>query len=400
MSRRTLALGVASGSLAMVAAGAVLLLLTLGTTRASIDQNTVGGFLLAFCYPLIGGLICWRQPGNRIGWVFLGIGLSQALETLAGQYAAYGVRVEAGNLPGVGEMAWLQTFAWVPGYVLFVVFSILLFPNGRLPSPRWRPVAALAIAAVPLLAVPAVAAWPYRNRPALIMNSTGPQIGVDDPLVKLAFLVQTIGLVGVSVAALASICSLLLRFRGARGLERQQLKWFTYAGTAEIVVLTVTNFAPLPQGLLATLSFFLIPLLPIAVAIAMLRHRLFDIDLVINRTLVYGALTVMLATVYAGSVIVLQALLSGLTGGGNVAIATATLAVAAAFQPLRRRVQRGVDRRFYRSRYDAARTVEAFASRLRAEVDLSQLTDELATTIEHTLQPAALSIWLRTRSRR
>lgn len=297
-------------------------------------------------------------------------------------------------------MAWLQTFAWVPGYVLFVVFSILLFPNGRLPSPRWRPVAALAIAAVPLLAVPAVAAWPYRNRPALIMNSTGPQIGVDDPLVKLAFLVQTIGLVGVSVAALASICSLLLRFRGARGLERQQLKWFTYAGTAEIVVLTVTNFAPLPQGLLATLSFFLIPLLPIAVAIAMLRHRLFDIDLVINRTLVYGALTVMLATVYAGSVIVLQALLSGLTGGGNVAIATATLAVAAAFQPLRRRVQRGVDRRFYRSRYDAARTVEAFASRLRAEVDLSQLTDELATTIEHTLQPAALSIWLRTRSRR
>jgi hypothetical protein len=253
-----------------------------------------------------------------------------------------------------------------------------------------------------LIAVPtAVATWPHRG--ISLTGYTGP-IESPDAAVKIAGTLQLVGLVLSVIAALASVAGLIVRFRRSRGIEREQLKWFTFAGAIEILIIATTPFlvglAPGLGPLVSIASLFLSPLLPIAAAIAILRYRLYEIDRIISRTLAYAVLTAILAGVYLVGFLGLQSVLTPFTAnGGPVAVAASTLAVFALFQPVRRRIQGAVDRRFYRSRYDAQREIETFAARVRDEVEVDRLTVALATTLERTMQPATASIWLRSQNR-
>jgi hypothetical protein len=298
----------------------------------------------------------------------------------------------AWSLPGAALAAWFSWW-WLPILGLIFVFTPLLFPTGRLPSPHWRPVAvtgALAITAVAVLGA-VQPTLKLQNEEVYLPNPVG-LAGAPDPEDGALGAV----LLGVLAACMvASVVSVVLRFRRSSGVERQQLKWFTYAA-ALMLVANVVTFTLLPEGVASDVLFGLsIAFVPIAAGVAILRHRLYDIDRLINRTLVYATLTAVLGTVYAGAVLVL-----GLFGGvgGDLpswAVAGATLAVAALFQPARRRIQAVVDRRFNRRRYDAARTVEAFSARLRDQIELDTLSAELLAGVEQTLEPTTVSLWLR-----
>ena len=277
---------------------------------------------------------------------------------------------------------------WLPILGLIFIFTLLLFPTGRLPSPRWRPVAVvggLAIAVVTVLGAvrPTLR---LQNEEVYLANPVG-VAGAPDPENGSLGAVLLAGLGAGMVAS----GSLVLRFRRSQGVERQQLKWFTYAAALLLAVNLVT-ITILPDGLASDLLFGLsIAFVPIAAGVAILRYRLYDIDRLINRTLVYGLLTFLLAGVYAGLVLVLGQLSGGVADG--------TLAVAALFQPARRRVQSVVDRRFNRRKYDAARTVEAFSARLRDEIDLDTLSSELLAGVDQTVEPTTVSLWLRPSTR-
>jgi hypothetical protein len=293
-------------------------------------------------------------------------------------------------LTQLGTMAWLGTLLGL------LPLLVLLFPTGRLLSRRWRPVA-WAIGLVLGLYLTARLLTPGPIDPGLAGNPQNP-LGVESAEGFLR-LVQTLAAFTVPVLALAALASLVLRFRHARGEERQQLKWFTFVVAAEpVLLLGLTGTAEQRAPELAELVIFpvSISLIPIAIGVAVLKYRLFDIDRVINRTLVYGLLTTLLAGVYAGAVLVLGQLFGGI---GETApswvVAVATLAVAALFQPARRRIQAVVDRRFNRRKYNAAKTVEAFSTRLRDEVDLDTLSTELLAVVDDTVQPARASLWLR-----
>jgi hypothetical protein len=266
----------------------------------------------------------------------------------------------------------------------------MIFPHGRLLSPRWRPVAWLAaavtIAATVLLAI---VPWDLLDPGVPAQNPVGVEslgyLGIAPPIPIIVIGIPT---------TLLSVASLVLRFRRSRGEERQQLKWFVYAGVLIVGALFVPLFVP---GVAASLLQLLVmPLLPVAVGVAITRYRLYEIDLLINRTLVYGALTALLVVVYVGSVVSLQGALRVLTGQeSQVAVVASTLAVAAIFNPLRRRIQAFVDRRFYRRKYDAAKTLAAFSAKLRDETDLDALSDDLVGVVRETMQPAHVSLWLR-----
>jgi len=311
---------------------------------------------------------------------------------LAMEYAEYAYLTRPGSLPGAALAAWFSWW-WLPILGLIFVFTLLLFPTGRLPSSRWRPVAVtggLAIAAVTALGA-VQPTLKLQNEEFFIPNPVG-LAGAPDPEDGALGAVLLGVLVGCMVA---SVVSVVLRFRRSSGVERQQLKWSTYAA-ALMLVANVVTFTFLPEGVASDVLFGLsIAFVPIAAGVAILRHRLYDIDRLINRTLVYATLTAVLGTVYAGAVLVL-----GLFGGvgGELpswAVAGATLAVAALFQPARRRIQAVVDRRFNRRRYDAARTVEAFSARLRDQIELDTLSAELLAGVEQTLEPTTVSLWLR-----
>jgi hypothetical protein len=351
------------------------------------------GVLLAVTFPLVGALVASRRPGNPLGWIFCLIGLSQGLVTAGWEYATYALRTAPGTVPG-GELAsWFGAWAWAPGLGLLLTFGLLLFPDGRLPSPRWRPVAWLSAVPVAVWCGPvAVAAWTARG-PELL-DPAG-----EDP--SGAGVVETMGFLSFQlmlVCGLASVLSLVLRFRRSRGVERQQLKWFVYAAAVTVTGVVVTETLVVPEGsvldgVLALLGLAVVPSIPVAAGVAILRYRLYDIDRIINRTLVYGVLTALLAGVYAGGAVLLPRLLD--LGESQLTVAASTLAVAALFQPARRRVQSSVDRRFNRARYDAAQTVERFSARLRDEVDLDALNAELLAVVDQTVQPSSASLWLR-----
>jgi hypothetical protein len=276
---------------------------------------------------------------------------------------------------------------WNPIVMLTVVFPLLLFPTGRSLSPTWRPVTWLAVgvtAAVTVLGMlrPLIE-LPDKHK---VANPIG-MPGADDEA-PLSVVLQ-----GLLVLLLvAAVVSLVVRFRRARGVERQQLKWFTYAGALMLLIPLIGLVVPS----LGNAAFILTIALPIAMGIAVLRYRLYEIDRLINCTLVYGSLTAILGLGYAGAVVVLGQLFGGVTKDPpRWAVAAATLAVAAVFQPARRRIQAAVDRRFNRRRYDAARTIEAFSARLRDEIDLGTLEAELLAVVEQTMEPTRLSLWLR-----
>jgi hypothetical protein len=380
------------GSLSVAFALLSLLFARLNHYDLAFFIEGVSVLLLAVSFSGIGALVASHRPGNPLGWIFLVVGFSEGLAGFALTYADYALITEPGSLPGGPLMSWLGEVVWFPGFVLMFTFALLLFPDGRLPSRRWRPVTWLSVASLVIFVPLAGSLWPYRGRRAF-------QEGTDQ--------FTPGGLLGALEAALfplvllcGLICmiSLVVRFRRSRGIELQQIKWFAYAAAVTVTLFTVFGFL-FPVGIIGDLLLLAAaPLLPIAAGIAILKHRLYDIDILINRTLVYGSLTALLALVYLGGVATTQAVFHALTGQEEqpqLAIVVSTLVIAALFNPLRRRIQSFIDRRFYRRKYDARKTLEAFSAKLRDETDLDALNDELVGVVRETMQPAHVSLWLR-----
>jgi hypothetical protein len=361
-----------------------------GDFRTQPLLETVPLWLAFTAFMVVGALIVAHRPGNPIGRIFSAIALLAAGGGLAETYARYAYETRPGSLPGAIVATWFAWSSWYPTAALAVVFTPLLFPTGRLLSPRWRPVAWLAGAVTAAIVALAVL------QPTFVLESGRT---VDNPIGVAAAENPDESAVGAALTSLlmlsvvAAFTSLIVRFRRSRGEERQQLKWFTYAAA---LVPFVALGDVLPEAIGNLLFAALTAFLPIAAGIAVLRYRLYEIDRLINRTLVYGLLTVLLAGTYAGLALVGGQLSGGVADGTpSWAVAVATLAVAALFQPARRRVQAVVDRRFNRRRYDAARTVEAFSARLRDQVDLGTLSSELLAVVDQTVQPTTASLWLR-----
>ena len=338
--------------------------------------------LMLTSFAFLGAIVASRQPRNPIGWLLGLIPLSFGLLFVADSLY-WSLASRAGATPRIGAYAaWLGDWTWVGAIVPAFTLVPLLFPTGLPLSRRWRPVTWIAIAAGMATAVgTALAPGPLDQYRAV----TNP-FGIDSAVVGL------LGGVGGALlvpTALASVASLVVRHRRSTGVERQQIRWVAAAS-----VLLVLSFIGASVGGEAAFALLLLGLLIVAcaVAVALLRYRLYDIDVVINRTLVYGALTGLLAAAYIGSVLLLQLVLSPSSG---LAVAASTLAVAALVRPLRARIQTVVDRRFFRSKYDAQRTVERFTSRLRDEVSLDALDTELRAAVADTLHPAHVSLWLR-----
>ena len=290
-------------------------------------------------------------------------------------------------------LAWVYGWAWFPAIGAIVVVP-LLFPDGKVPGRRWRP---LLWASVTLLGLTTVGAAVYPGE----IDSSWPDVH-EKPLTVGALkgpldAAQVPGGILLIVLLLCMLASVVVRFRRSRGDERQQMKWMLVAVALLVAQILVSElFDDLLSGVAADAVFAIaVTAVPVAAGIAMLKYRLYDVDVVIRKTLVYGALTVLLAAAYVGLVLAGQAVFSSLTGGSNLAIAVSTLVVAALFLPVRSRVQRVVDRRFYRRRYDAARTLAVFATRLRDEIDLDALTGDLRLVVEETMRPAHVSVWLR-----
>jgi hypothetical protein len=379
-------------SLSVASAAFGLFLLYLNGSFAPFFEDSLGvDAVAAVAFPMVGAIIASRRPRNPIGWIFCLIGLSLGIATFAAQYAVYALVTEPGALPAGVFAAWLGTWIWMPGIILGTTFLLLLFPHGRLPSRRWRPVAWISTCAVALgVAVLMVLPW---DRLHTDLPAENPFEIEAARTIEVAVFVAWIG-VGMTTMAL-SVLALILHFSRSRGVERQQLKWFVYAGVLTVVLF----FCPLVPALSvlgSILQILAAPLLPVAAGVAILRHRLYDVDTLINRTLVYGTLTASLVLVYLGGVGTLQYAFRAFTGGDSqLVIVASTLAIAALFSPLRRRIQTVIDRRFYRRKYDAARTLEAFSRRLRDETDLERLAEGLLASIQETVQPEHASLWLR-----
>ncbi len=372
----------------------VLALIACAVVFAALNNSSVWSktFLIPVALAaVVGGMIASHRPTNLVGWLISGHALCFALGEFTRQYALYGIITAPGALPLARVMASPPYWIWFPGLILGIAFLPLYFPNGRLVSRRWRLVVLLAIFAG-AIATSFAALQPNDGETQGIPNP----LGIDDlqRFERFGFL---IGALWLSVG-FASVVSLVVRFRRARSEERQQIKWLMYA-----LVLLIA-YELIRQLILYLLDFTVPPNLGdvvfgslwVAIAIAILRYRLYDIDIIINRTLVYGILTALLAAIYFSSVVVLQKILSPLIGGNDqLAIVASTLAVAALFNPLRRRIQSFIDRRFYRSKYDAAKTLEAFSAKLRDETDLDALSDDLVGVVRETMQPSHVSLWLR-----
>jgi hypothetical protein len=391
MSRARLAWTLCVVSLALVAGSVAFWFVNdWGVRELVADNSHFGDALVALTFPLVGALIVSREPRNPVGWLFCVAGAAEGLTELASGYGSYALVTRPG-LPGGTFAAFVASIGWIPAISL-LVFLLLLFPSGALPSPRWRWATRAAEFGIGVT-VAAVAFHPHTLQPQDGVNVQNP-LGVEALKTPLEVLVL-LGATLILGSMVAGFVSLVLRYRRSRGRERLQLKWFTYCA-AMIVVLALATIN-VPSGvLLGTLQAVLIgPALAVATGFAMLRHDLYEIDVVINRTLVYALLTATLGAVYVGSVLLLQLALDSATSGSSLAVAVSTLTVAALFRPARTRIQGIVDRRFYRRKYDSAQTLERFSARLREEVDLDALGGELRGVVLETMQPTHVSIWLR-----
>ncbi|CAN5713445.1 hypothetical protein BH18ACT11_BH18ACT11_18350 [soil metagenome] len=374
--------------------GGTAVLLLLGPQDPNFRRDPAGfvAFVCAFAaFGLVGALIIWQRPGNVLGWILATDGLLAVWGASADNYAD--IAYEAGGGMDLLFLAsvWLSLWYWFPLLGLALVFTPLLFPDGRPPSPRWRPVvwaAGLTLALIIFLAA-------FRERiefPGTSMDNPVGIPGIQDPENSRVGSVLFVFFILFVVAALASV---VIRYLRSGGVQRQQIKWLMFATLIAVVLMITENFvAFLPDS---NVPFAVsIALLPIAIAVAVFRYRLYDIDIIINRALVYGALTASLVLLYVGGVVALQYVFRTFAGGGSqLAVVASTLVIAALFNPLRRRIQSLIDRRFYRRKYDARRTLEAFASRLRDETDLQALNGELVNVVRETMQPGHVSLWLR-----
>jgi hypothetical protein len=337
----------------------------------------------------VGALVGSRRPAHPVGWLLLGLGLLAVVNGVVSGYVAYGVVARPGALPAAGYLAGVSNGIQVL-WVACVSFILLLTPTGSLPSPRWRWWARLA-AAAPVLLVVLSAVDPQPLLPE--HPEVGNPLAVPVPA-GLLLAVAAVAAVIVLATLVAAAGSLVVRFRRARGVERQQLRWLAFAAALAAVALlvAVAGVATARDGVVLAAIGTCVALLPLATGAAILRYRLYDLDRIISRTLAYGLLTVLLGLGYAVVVLGLGQLLGR---DSSVVVAMATLAVAAVFQPARRRIQQVVDRRFNRRRYDAARTIQEFSARLRDEIDLATLTSELLAVVEQTMRPTRVSLWLR-----
>jgi hypothetical protein len=380
---------VAAVSCVITVAGVVLLLLN-GT-------SLLEGFNLALVvtgigYAIAGGLVRSRVPGNRLGLLFLVASILWSVDLFLDQYSVYGFTSGGGNVPGLGLAVWLSSWIWIPGTGIVLCATPVLFPDGHLPSRRWRPVAVLVTAGVTLSAIGhAAVVWPIRDTaeslvPGFMASNApglaGTMANIGDTLMFLP-------------ATIVGGAALVIRYRRSRGVTRLQMRWFTYA----IVLVILSSIASGLFGdvlpILTAFSGITIGLVPVALIFAMLRYRLYEIDRIVSRTLGWALSTGAVAVVFAAGLVLLEGLLAGLTQGATLAVAASTLLAFAAFQPLRRRIQRAVDRRFDRARYDAERTAAGFADRLRDEVELDSVAGELVGTVASALRPARTAVWLR-----
>jgi hypothetical protein len=346
--------------------------------------------VVVVAFAFVGALVASRQPKNPIGWMCLAVGLILTLSGAADEYGVYALEATADSLSGGEYAAWLSNWLWIPAVFLIATFLVLLFPDGRLPSRRWRVVAWLAAAAL-VSASLSEAFSPGRLEEARA-NVTNP-LAIESASTTLEVL-GACGIALLPLCCLAAAFSMVLRFRRSTREERQQIKWF--ASAAALLAVSFPFAFALSSGVVEDFVTLTFAGLPVAVGTAVLRYRLYDIDVLINRTLVYGSLTAMLVAVYFGGVVSLQYVFRALSGQETtLAVVASTLAIAALFNPLRRRIQGFIDRRFYRSKYDAAKTLEAFSAKLRDETDLDALSDDLVGVVRETMQPAHVSLWLR-----
>jgi hypothetical protein len=356
------------------------------------DASVVANLVTLLTFSVVGAIIASRHPRNTIGWLFCSVGVTIGLNSFAGDYAEYWLAGGTSMKSLAETAAWFSSWAWILLTYVPTSFVLLLFPDGRLPSPRWRPVAwgaALGIAG-------SVAGYALEAGPLEDFPQIANPYGIDGPIVGM------VGVAGSIVAAgslVASAISLIVRMRSAGSEQRQQIKWLAYGGTVVVGTICVSGLINLWNvpvsivvGNVALLG------LPVFTGIAIVKHHLYDIDLLINRTLVYGSLTTMLVVVYVGGIVLSQRVFVGLTGQEELpqlAIVASTLMIAALFAPLRRRIQATIDRRFYRRKYDSAKMLSVFSARLRDETDLGTLSDDLVGVVKETMQPEHVTLWLR-----
>jgi hypothetical protein len=372
-------------SVALSIAAVVLAAVNGESPAELVDSHHAIGILTALTGPVVGALIVAGDRRNLLGWVLCVDGVLLGTFNFTEQYAplALGLTDRHATLPGGAFASWLSAWTNIPGIVLSTVFLVLLFPDGRVPTRRWLPVAwtGAAIAVVPT-AILAAGTWPKRGPELVTENASLP------PAVDYMFLVA---FSGALLLAAAAAVSLVLRFRRAGAVQRQQIKWFAYGA---IVSKPLGAFAMAP-GYGPYLELLGSALMLGGLSIGIFRYRLWEIDRLVNRTLVYGLLTAILGGCYALGVLVIGQALSPGDNPSGLAVAATTLAAAAVFRPLRGGIQRAVDRRFNRRRYDAAKTIDQFAARLRQQVDLHALTAELVMVVDQTMQPTAVTLWLR-----
>ncbi|MFN8622449.1 MAG: hypothetical protein U0869_17075 [Chloroflexota bacterium] len=389
-SARRLPIVLAALSAVMAVAGAIMVLANGQPVLGSFNLDLV---VVGIVYAAVGGLVASRAPDNRVGWLLLVAALLWSGDLLAAQLAWYGGVVAPGSVPAQGMVAWVSSWLWTPGTVIILFAIPLLFPDGRLPSRRWRVVAAYGLIVVTIDVLGhALAVWPIRDDLAVL------QPGFDASLQPgLPGVLASIG----DTAEFATLpflgaLALIVRFRRSRGVERLQMRWLTFAVVAAVpaVLLDVLagTFLPIALGVFSAVALSFIG---VAFAVAILRYRLYAIDRVVSRTISYALVTAILALAFWATILVMGQLLDPVTSGSTVGVAASTLVVAALFQPLRRRIQRAVDRRFNRARYDADRIAEAFGDHLRDDVDLGSVAAELQDAVARTLAPRAVGLWVR-----
>ena len=348
-----------------------------------------------FAFPVVGSLIVSRRPGNTVGWIFCAIGLGTAATSFTAGYVQHALATGADAQLATSLIDALGNGVWNLNLGLGSLL-LFLFPDGKPPSRGWRLIVWLDAIAIALMVI---ATWvqpgPLEAH-GRVVNPIG--LAVAGPVLNV---VNAVGHAVFLPLVLLAVASVIVRYRRAAGIQRQQIKWFALGAAAMVLCVVVTVVAvPDENSPLSTIGFAIaFAMLPIGAGIGVLRYRLYDIDVIINRALVYGSLTALLAAVYFGSVVGMQHLASAVAGpqarANPLIIVLSTLLIAALFTPLRRRLQRTIDHRFYRSKYDTTRTLERFATTLRSETDLRALSDHLVGVVDETMRPAHVSLWLR-----
>jgi hypothetical protein len=384
-------------SLASTALAVLLLVRVLSSPNPHVFEFWVQGIVIPVTCSTVGVIIASRRPDHPIGWLFCVVGLLAGVNHLCAEYAIYALLSQPDSLPGGRAAAWVASWCGMPANAL-LVFVGLLFPDGRLPSWRWLPFAWLNV----VVAVVGTVAVAFLAGPIPTLAPIENPLGLEDARNLLEPIATVAGALERGILGLVAVASLFLRLHRARGDEREQVKWLAYAASVVVIGAILTYVVPEATGarLAGQVGLVLLAVgfvgIPIAIGIAILRYRLYDINLLINRTLVYGTLTATLVVFYFGAIVVLQRVFVALTGQrSTLAVVASTLVIAALFNPLRRSIQSFIDRRFYRSKYDAIKTLEAFSAKLRDETDLDALSDDLEDVVRETMQPTHVSLWLR-----